>query len=719
MENEQLQKATKVLKKLHSKLQEYEKKELEQAAIIGMACRFPGKSNDLSSYWNMLSKGESCVGTIPDDRWDVKKYYDKNPLAPGKYSTLLGSFIDDAFGFDGDFFNINKEEAAATDPHHRLLLTVTWEALQNAYIPLSEISGKNVGVFVGVASDKYDYIIKYSQDPERINGYTGTGNTLSGAAGRISYALNSQGPSVVIDTGSSSSLVAFHHAVKSLMNHECDIAIVGGVSLLLSPLVYIILTKMGILSSDGHTRSLDKESSGFGRGEGCGAIILKRLSDAQQNRDKVLATVRGTAINHNGKTLSLTASSQEAQENLFKQTLANAHIPASSVTYIEANATASNIGDAQELDAINTVYGQARTSECYLGAANSLIGHLDAATGIAGVIKVVLQLIHKKLTPHLHFRSWNEYVHFSKNEFQVPTKITTWQTEGDAPRIAAVSSYGWAGQNAHAILQEHPRELMTQEIENGPYLLPISAKSEIALFELLCRYEQYLPEHHLELSEIAKLASVGRDHYTFRVAFLADDVEGILKQIQNMKNNLHKPSGRQVVFQFPDIDYSAAFFETLAHQEIAVKIKETTGIDITLESNEQNVQILRNFASRYLLAQFWTSLIGKPNQIVSSQSSAAGEMAFFGDKSLDEAIATLTVAGTNKTIDSLESKNCKSSDILIIMTIDTKQPIKIKSILRDVYNSGKNINWLYLYKTKMYEEFLELPKHPLYPQRYM
>lgn len=721
-QNEQLKKAVFAIKKLQSKLEGYQARENERACVIGMACRLPGKSSTLTSYWNLLTKGEYAIGHIPEDRWDIKKYYDKDAHTPGKYSSLYGSFLDDVKGFDNEFFGISDAEAAAMDPHQRIVLMVTWEALQNAYIPPSEVMGKNIGVFLGMGSDKCDYMSKHAEHLDLISSYTGLGNTLNGASGRISYVLNSQGPSETVDTACSSSLVALHQATQSLLSHECDIAVVGGVSLMLSPLVDIICTKMGVLSPDGHTRGFDRECAGFGRGEGCGVVILKRLSDAQQNQDKILAVIRGTAMNHNGMTMSLSAPSQLAQEAVMKRTLVSAAIEPNEVSYIEAHATASKIGDSLELEAIKKVYGEKRTQNCYLASAKSHFGHLDAASGIAGLIKTILQLNHKKITRQLDFKALNENVQLSNTKFHVPTEVIDWNIEEGKSRLAAVSAYGWTGQNGHVILEESNPQGASCAMQEKPYLLPLSAKTIEYFTDLLSLYEKYLPEHAAELGEIAKLASNGREHYKVRHAFLANTLQELLEQIAREKALPSQPikSPARLVFDFPDVDYSVSGL-TL-DQEFIELIKQKTGVDTTVECLvDPKAQMVCNFAARYTLAALWTRWVGKPDEIHLNQTSESGEMAYFGEKSVDDMLDELKNNGKvalakGSKIGAItvgDPAKADSNQVVIDMSKKFLQESS-KKILQELYNLGRKINWSTIYPSKEYAGILELPTHPFH-----
>jgi acyl transferase domain-containing protein len=449
---EQMRKAYHAISQLKKRVETLESERQEALAVIGMSCRFPGGGTDLSKYWNLLSKGQQGLNDMPKDRWSHEDFYDPNPNTPGKYNAQYGNFIHNVFDFDAEFFGISSEEATVMDPQHRLLLMCAWEALHDTNIPFSSLQGKRVGVFIGMGSDKCDYLIAQAQKVNKINAYCGVGNTLNGAAGRISYLLNSQGPSMTVDTACSASLVATHYAMQSLRLKECDIAISGGVSLILSPLVFLMCAEMGVLSDDGHTRGFDQKANGFGRGEGCGVIVLKRLSDAENANNRIYASLKGSAVNHNGLSNGLTAPSQLAQEAVIRSALANAHLSAEQISYIEAHATASNVGDVLELEAIKSAYGESE-HPCYLGSVKSNFGHLEGAAGVAGLIKTILALYHKEIPAHLDFNHLNQNVTLDGSRFRIATQKMDWKSNNRL-RAAGVSAFGWSGQNAHIILQE-------------------------------------------------------------------------------------------------------------------------------------------------------------------------------------------------------------------------------------------------------------------------
>lgn len=653
-QNEQLNKAILAIQKLKSELDHYKSDEVNSIAILGMACRLPGHSNDLSTFWNLLVEGKQALEKIPDDRWNHEAYYSQNQNTPGKYYTTNGNFLDDVRGFDRLFFDISKAEAKAMDPHHRLILMVAWEALQNAYIPPSELKGKKIGVFLGMGSDKNDSLIKQAMHLELVNSFSGIGASIAGASGRISYLLNSKGPSITVDTGSSSSLTALHYAVQSLKAKDCDIAIIGGVSLMLSPLVYVILSQMGVLSQDGYTRGFDQEASGFGRGEGAGIIILKRHKDAREAGDNILAVIKGTSTNFNTESMSLSSPSQIAQELLLQECLGKAGLSADDISYIEAQGTASPVGDFLELAAIQTIYGKKRTRPCYIASAESNLGHLDAASGIARLIKVVLAMQHEQIPAHLNFVSLNKNINLSNTQLFIADKNLAWP-KSEHSRNAAVSAFGWTGQNAHVILQDYQEHFKTYLIDTPPYLLPISAKSVEAFQLLLKQYTEFIKKNPTRISDICRLASIGRERYVISHAFIAKTVEEVIASMENYQYESTLIDKGNICFIVPKKVYSLDNIKELGY-----------GIDFSNDTTE------------HALIRLWTLWLDPP------------------DKLMD----TVDIMSVNY--------NIELSDKIE----------EIKYTLYNLYNAGKKINFNYIYKNRECPEFLDLPKHPWINENY-
>ena len=519
-----LQRAAWALEQMQSKLQAVEREKTEPIAIIGMSCRFPGGANDPESFWRLLRDGVDAVTEIPKERWDIDAYYDTDPDAEGKMYIRHAALLDNVDLFDAQFFGISPREAVSLDPQQRLLLEVSWEALERAGYARPPVQ---TGIFVGIGQNDYSNLLNYASEPSQL-AYAGTGNGFCFAAGRLSYTLGLQGPNIAIDTACSSSLVALHLACQSLRLGECEMAVVGGVQLILSPEVTIALSRMRALSPDGRCKTFDAAADGYGRGEGCGVVVLKRLSLAKRDGDNILALVRGSAINHDGPSSGLTVPNKLAQETLIRQALKNAKVDPRSVSYVDAHGTGTSLGDPLELRALTTVMGGEREHPLMVGAVKTNIGHLEAAAGIASLIKVVLSFQHKEIPPHLHLNSPNPHLNWDNLPIEVPTQATPWPTTQEKRR-AGVSSFGLSGTNAHVILQEAPPvggrgpNKGFEASQTRPWeLLCLSAKTEEALLDLAKRYEGYFAAHPNEnYADICFTANNGRTHHEQRVAIVA------------------------------------------------------------------------------------------------------------------------------------------------------------------------------------------------------
>ncbi len=424
----------------------------EPVALVGIGCRFPGGVVGPENYWNFLANGGDAISEIPADRWDADAFYDPDPFAPGRMSSKWGGFLPDVAGFDADFFGISPREAEAMDPQQRVMLEVTWEALEHAGIAPDQLAGIRAGVMMGVYYTEYQGIS--AADPERIDAYSATGNAHAVAVGRIAYLLGLRGPAVAIDSACSSSLVTVHLACQSLRLRESDLALAGGVSLILRPETQIAMAKWGMLSPNGRCQSFDAKANGFVRGEGAGVVVLKRLTDAVRDGDRVLAVVRGSAVNQDGRSNGLTAPNTIAQCDVLTRALHSADVGAGSVNFVETHGTGTALGDPIEFEALAEIYGRG-DGPCALGAVKSNMGHLEAAAGIAGFIKAALAVQRAQIPPNLHFSRWNPAIDPSPTRLFVPTELAPWPA-AEGPRRAAVSSFGLGGTNAHVVLEQGP-----------------------------------------------------------------------------------------------------------------------------------------------------------------------------------------------------------------------------------------------------------------------
>ena len=445
----------------------------EPIAVIGMGCRLPGNVTGPESFWQLLLDGRDAVGEVPGDRWDADAFYDPDPQASGRMTTKWGGFVDDIAGFDADYFGITPREAAAMDPQQRMLLEVAWEALEHAGLPSDSLAGKRIAAIMGLSS--WDYTIVNIERRAEIDAYLSTGNPHSAAVGRISYLLGLRGPAVAVDTACSSSLVAIHLACQSLRLRESEVALAGGVQLALSPFTGIALSKWSALSPTGRCKTFDATADGFVRGEGCGVVVLKRLADAQRDGDRVLAVIRGSAINQDGRSNGMTAPNALAQRDAITTALRQADITAESVRYVETHGTGTILGDPIEFEALAATYGRGEGS-CALGAVKTNLGHLEAAAGITGFIKATLAVGRGYIPRNLHFSRWNPAIDPSETRLYVPAEGASWPA--GAARRAAVSSFGLSGTNAHVVIEQAPDVVVAAGVGSVVSTLVVSGKSD-------------------------------------------------------------------------------------------------------------------------------------------------------------------------------------------------------------------------------------------------
>ena len=508
-----LKQAFLAIEKLQKKLAEMENAQHEPIAVVGMGCRLPGGANSPQAFWKLLRDGRDGITKVPASRWNAGRYYDPDPQKPDKIATDSGGFVDNVTDFDARFFNIAPREAEKTDPQQRLLLEVAWEALESAGQPPDQLAGTKTGVYVGMINSEYGWL--QLRDIPSLDVYSGTGISQSVASGRLSYLLGLQGPSMTIDTACSSSLVTIHLACQALRAGECDLALAGGVSLMLSPLSLISVTRMGLIAKDGRCKTLDSRADGFGAGEGCALLVLKRLSDALANDDPILALIRGSAVNQDGRTNVLSAPNGLAQQAVIQQAMSVAKVSPEDISFVELHGTGTELGDPIEVDALRRLFRGQRTEKVWLGAVKSSIGHTGAVAGIAGVIKTILAMQHDTIPPNLHFQSLNPHITLDDTPFAIPTDAKAWQKGGDG-RKAGVSSFGWSGTNAHLILSDPPMQELERAKRMPAFTLPISARDSAALQALATHYQKRLASA-TDLPDLVYSSAVGRAHHPHRL----------------------------------------------------------------------------------------------------------------------------------------------------------------------------------------------------------
>jgi acyl transferase domain-containing protein len=499
-----------------------ERQAAEPVAIIGLGCRMPGGVSDPEGFWDLLRDGVDATGDFPASRADASRLYDPDPEAPGKAYVTRGGFLDEVDRFEPAVFGISPREAVGMDPQQRVILQVVWEALERAGYAPDGLEGSSTGVFLGVSTTDYVRARQEAGDIRDVDGYQLIGEP-SFIAGRVSYTFGLMGPSKVVDTTCSSSLVALHDACQALRLGECDLALAGGVNLMLTPYSFVLLSKFRALSPDGRCKTFDASADGYARGEGAGVVVLKRLSDALEAGDNILAVVRGTAVNHDGRSSGISVPNPAAQQAVIRSALAQARMRPAEIGYVEAHGTGTSLGDPIELRALQQVIGRhhAGGSPLLVGSVKTNIGHLEPAAGVAGLLKLVLSLQHEEIPPHLHLREPNPNVDWDALDIEVVTARRPWPAD-IAVKSGAISSFGASGTNAHAIVSEPPAPAPApagatagREVN----VLTLSARSKTALHALAGRYAAALRDDPaLPLADVCLTTHVGRSRLPMGVA---------------------------------------------------------------------------------------------------------------------------------------------------------------------------------------------------------
>ncbi|MEK9501492.1 SDR family NAD(P)-dependent oxidoreductase [Gaopeijia maritima] len=507
----------------------------EPVAVVGMACRFPGSADTVESYWRDLLDGVDAVGEIPPDRWDVDAWYDPDPDAPGRIATRWAGTLRDIARFDADLFSISPREARAMDPQQRLLLEQTWRAFEDAGLDPTAFDGDPVGVFVGMCNN--DYLSRLlAEGTDRIDAYLSSGNAYSVAAGRISFTFGFQGPAFTVDTACSSSLVAIHQAVRSVRSGESSLAVAAGVNVLSSPETAVALSRARMMAPDGRCKAFDESGDGFVRSEGCGVLLLKRLSDARRDGDRIHAVIRGSAVGQDGRTSGLTVPNGPAQEAVIRAALDDAGLTPDDIGLVESHGTGTSLGDPIEIGALGRVFGTGRDRPLRVGAVKTNLGHLESAAGVAGVIKAVLAVREGVVPGNLHFHTPSSRIDWESAPVEIPTAASAW--EGEGPRRAGVSSFGFSGTNAHVVV-EQPPEAEEQPPESdrsaarptapdadGPELLVVSAHDRAALTTLERAWIEALEQRPEHFRDLCHTARVGRPALPWRRAVVLQSGAG-------------------------------------------------------------------------------------------------------------------------------------------------------------------------------------------------
>ena len=552
-------------------------------AIIGMGCRLPGGATNPQHFWELLCNGVDAITEVPKERWDWRLVYDEKQEKPGKTASRWGGFLSDIDQLDAQFFGVSPREATRIDPQQRLLLEVAWEALEDAGQTMNTLAGSMTGVFVGISAHDYSDIQAERTEYALMNAYTNLGSAMSIAANRISFRLNLQGPSLAVDTACSSALMAVHLACQSIWRSESNMALAGGVNALLRPSLTIGFSQASMLSPDGRCKSFDAAGNGYVRSEGAGIVVLKPYQQALADGDPIAAVIRSTAVNQDGHTPSITMPSQSAQEAMLVQAYAQAGIAPEQVDYVEAHGTGTPVGDPIEAKALGAVLGKNRSdgNVCLIGSAKSNIGHLEAASGIAGLIKAVLCIQHGQIPPTLHYQTPNPDIPFDDLKLRVVDELTPWPDNG-RPRTAGVNAFGFGGTNTHVVLQEPPPSLpqigggtdlassestvlsetslnvaesteplsasqqpppQVGEGRGGVSLLTLSARGEAALKALAASYVDFLRgDSDATLDDLAYTMTRRRSHHDHRLALLVRDRQQLTRRLRAVANGERVPN---------------------------------------------------------------------------------------------------------------------------------------------------------------------------------
>jgi polyketide synthase 5 len=635
-------------------------------AIIGMACRLPGGIDSPESLWEALLRGDDMVTEIPPDRWDADEHYDPEPGVPGRSVSKWGAFLDDAAGFDADFFGISESEATAIDPQHRLLLETSWEALEHAGLSPASVAGSQTGVYIGLGHGDYTLVAADAHALEGPYGFLHASFCM--ASGRIAYALGVHGPALTVDTACSAGLVAVHMACRSLEDGECDLALAGGSAVALDPRKFSAGSASGMLSPTGHCHAFDVAADGFVPGEGSVVLVLKQLPDAMRDGDRILAVVRGTALNNDGRTATLTTPSGPAQVAAYRGALAAAGVNAGTVGMVETHGTGTPTGDPIEYASLAEVYGI--EGPCALGAVKANFGHNQAAAGALGLMKAVLALQHGVVPQNLHFsRLPDELAQIETNLF-VPQANTPWPTSGQqAPRRAAVSAYGFSGTNAHAIVEQAPETVAhSGEMASGlatPLLFALSSTSTEALRQTAARLADWVQERagSVELSDLAYTLARRRGHRPVRTAVVAGSREELIEALREVgegdtpyqaatgqddrgpvwvfsgQGSQWAQMGAQLLATEPVFAATVATVEPLIARESGFSVTEAMSAPEVVSGQEQMQPTL--FAMQVALAATMKSYGVRPGAVIGHSLGEAAAAVVAGALSLEDGVRVI------------------------------------------------------------------------------
>ncbi len=636
-----LRAAVAALQKQQEKIAALEARQHEPIAIIGMGCRFPGGADDPDAFWHRLLDGVDAIREVPAARWPVDAFYDENADAPGTMSTRWGGFLDDVDRFDARFFRISPREAVSMDPQQRVLLEVSWHALEHAGLDPARLNGSDTSVFVGLTALDYAKVL-YRDDVSRIDTYGATGNVANVASGRLSYFYGFRGASVTVDTACSSSLVAIHLACQSLRTGDASMALAGGVNLMLAPDNSVAVSRAHMLAPDGRCKTFDRAANGYARSEGCGVLVLKRLSAAQADGDRVIAVIRGTAVRQDGARSGLTVPNGPAQERVIRAGLEAARVQAGEVGYIEAHGTGTSLGDPIEAEAIAHVFqpGRPKSKPLVIGALKTNVGHMESAAGVGGVIKAALSVAHGQIPRHLHLTHVHPDIAFDEIPAIVPAKTMAWPAGYDR-RIAGVSSFGSSGTIAHVVVEAPPAEAPASPAAAvRPAVLPLSAMSRGSLTALCDRYDAWLGAADARVDDIAATAALGRAHLWQRVAVVGRSTTEWRAALAARRLAPAAERRGAIVFVAADDDQlddaaAAVLAEALPGYRAAIEACEAARAERALVT----APALARFARQFALASAWRACGIVPAAVVGHGLGALVADAIAGVLTLPAAMA--------------------------------------------------------------------------------
>jgi mycoketide-CoA synthase len=670
---DQLQHATEALRKALVQVERLKRKNRallerssEPIAIVGMSCRFPGGVDSPEGLWDMVAQGRDVMSEFPTDRgWDLAGLFDDDPDAPHKCYARAGGFVDDVAGFDAGFFGVSPSEALATDPQHRMLLELSWEALERAGVDPTSLRGSATGVFAGIIVQGYGMLA------EEIEGYRLTGMTSSVATGRVAYVLGLEGPAVSVDTACSSSLVALHLAVQSLRSGECDLALAGGATVNATPTVFVEFSRHRGLSPDGRCKPFSEAADGVGWSEGGGMLVVERLSDAQRFGHPVLAVVRGSAVNQDGASNGLTAPNGPSQQRVVRAALANAGLTAAEVDAVEGHGTGTTLGDPIEAQALLATYGQDRAAPLWLGSIKSNMGHTQAAAGVAGVIKMVQAMRHEELPATLHVDAPSPHVEWSAGSVELLAAAHPWPVNGRLRR-AGVSSFGISGTNAHVIIEDAPPVEVVAEVRPATPMVPwvVSAKSAAALAAQAARLDEFISAREQLNAADVGWSLAGRSRFEHRAVVLGADRRELLSGLAELADGLpgasviqgHATAAGKIVFVFPGqgsqwlgmgvelLDTAPVFAEHIkACNEAFAEFVDWSLIDVLRgvpgAPGLDRVDVVQPalFAIMVSLAELWKSVGVRPDAVIGHSQGEIAAACVAGALSLRDAARVVTL----------------------------------------------------------------------------